>query len=169
VTENPSDGLTVDGFRAVMAAVCSPVTVVTALRDGRPHGTTVSSFCSLSLIPPMVSVALDRSSQLLSVVRRTRRMGVNLIGFEQHELALTFAQKGDAKFAGVAWEEDGGVPRLCAAPGWLACRIDRLVSGGDHVLALGIVLAGAVADAPPLIYQQRTFGTHSRFTDTPNA
>ncbi len=48
-------------FRDVMAGVCTPVTVVTALDGDRPHGTTVSAFASLSMAPPMVLVALDRA------------------------------------------------------------------------------------------------------------
>ena len=47
-------------FREVMAGVATPVSVVTAISDGRPHGTTVSAFASLSMDPPMVLVALDR-------------------------------------------------------------------------------------------------------------
>jgi len=42
-----------------MGSVCTPVSVVTSYDSTRPHGTTVSAFCSLSLTPPMVLVALD--------------------------------------------------------------------------------------------------------------
>jgi flavin reductase (DIM6/NTAB) family NADH-FMN oxidoreductase RutF len=38
-------------FLDVMAHVCTPVTVVTTIADGVPHGTTVSAFMSLSLRP----------------------------------------------------------------------------------------------------------------------
>ena len=52
-------------FRAVMAGVATPVSVVTALSgDGVAHGTTVSAFASLSMSPPMVLVSLDRGSDL---------------------------------------------------------------------------------------------------------
>ena len=40
-------------FRAVMAGVATPVSVVTTLTDGHPHGTTVSAFASLSMARPM--------------------------------------------------------------------------------------------------------------------
>jgi flavin reductase (DIM6/NTAB) family NADH-FMN oxidoreductase RutF len=42
-------------FRAVMAGVATPVSVVSTVTDGRPHGTTVSAFASLSMSPPMVA------------------------------------------------------------------------------------------------------------------
>ena len=116
-------------FRAIMATVCSPVTVVRGMAGDAPHGSTVSDFCSLSLNPPLVSVALDRSSNLLRVIRRTRRMGVNLLGHTHGELALTFAQKSTDKFDGIPWLDDCGLPRLDEAPGWLACDVERVVSG----------------------------------------
>src|SRR4051795_13253886 len=47
-------------FREVMAGVAPPVSVVTAIARGLPHGTTVSAFASLSMDPPMVLVALGR-------------------------------------------------------------------------------------------------------------
>ena len=52
-------------FRDLMAGVCAPVTVVTTMTNGVPRGATVSSFASLSLNPPLVSVAFDRGSALL--------------------------------------------------------------------------------------------------------
>ncbi|MCU1659283.1 MAG: putative oxidoreductase [Pseudonocardiales bacterium] len=58
-------------FLDVMAQVCTPVTVVTTIADGVPHGTTVSAF--MSLRPPMIAVALDLTSDLLVKIRRTPR------------------------------------------------------------------------------------------------
>src|ERR1700684_157373 len=55
------------GFRDLMAAVCAQVTIVTAA-EGGPFGTTVSAFASLSLRPPMITVALDRGSRPLRAV-----------------------------------------------------------------------------------------------------
>ncbi|MEV0074097.1 MULTISPECIES: flavin reductase family protein [unclassified Amycolatopsis] len=150
-------------FRELMGAVCAPVTVVTTTTgEGRPHGTTVSSFASLSLRPPMVSFALDTGSALLSHVRESRRVGVNVLAHGQESVATAFAGRGEAKFAGFSWRDDDGLPRLTGAGGWLVGTVTQLVSGGDHVLVLAEVMASEVADAPPLVYARRTFGTHSR-------
>src|SRR5260370_14840158 len=85
-------------FRDVMSAVCSPVTVITAAGSGRPHGTTVSAFSSLSLDPPMVLVALGKTSELLSFIRATERFGVNVMGRAQAAVAVTVARKDYQKF-----------------------------------------------------------------------
>ncbi|GAA0994133.1 MULTISPECIES: flavin reductase family protein [Streptomyces violaceusniger group] len=67
-------------FRDVMSGVCTPVTIVTSAADGVPFGTTVSSFASLSLDPPLISLALDRGSSLLAQIQTARRFAVNILG-----------------------------------------------------------------------------------------
>ncbi|MBL1101508.1 flavin reductase family protein [Streptomyces sp. 205] len=145
-----------------MAAVCAPVTVITARRNGLPYGTTVSAFASLSLAPPMVVVALDRGSQLLQVIHETGEFGVNVLGREQAGLAANFARKGGSgKFAGVAWRPDSGLPRLPDAGAFVSCRVAQVIEGGDHLLVLADVVAADSTDRAPLTYHRRTFGTHT--------
>jgi flavin reductase (DIM6/NTAB) family NADH-FMN oxidoreductase RutF len=151
-------------FRDVMAAVATPICVVTALSGGRPHGTTVGAFALLSRNPPMVVLSLARTSELLAVIRSTPRFGVNVLGSTHAGWAITFARKGGAaKFAGVPWSLDGGLPRL-PDTGWLVCRVARLIDGGDHVLVLGDVTAAHPASGLPLTYHGRMFGTHAALT-----
>ncbi|MFD5258271.1 flavin reductase family protein [Streptomyces bobili] len=152
-----------DTFRDVMASVCTPVSVVTAMADGDPHGTTVSAFASLSMTPPMVLVSLDRRSRLLAILRETGRFGLNVLGGDQSEIALTFARKAEDRFADVAWELEGGVPRLLGS-GFVACEVESLVDGGDHVVVLGGVLSADPLAGAPLTYHARSFGTHARLT-----
>lgn len=147
-------------FREVMGNVVTPVSIVTALGAGGPHGTTVSAFSSLSMSPPMVLVCLDRGSDLLDIVRSTGRFGLNVMGSGQASLAAGFARKGIDRFAGVEWTLEHGVPRLTGAPGWVACAATQLVPGGDHDIVLGLVLDAGTADGAPLAYHRRTFGTH---------
>ncbi|MEV4581601.1 flavin reductase family protein [Nonomuraea jabiensis] len=151
-----------DAFRAAMAAVCTPVSVVTTLEGGLPYGTTVSAFTSLSLDPPMILVSLDRNSDLLAKVHRTGRFGLNVLASSQPELAMNFARKGGtAKFSGVRWREAGGVPLLPGVASFLACEVERHVDGGDHVVILGNVVYIETADGRPLTYHARAFGTHT--------
>jgi flavin reductase (DIM6/NTAB) family NADH-FMN oxidoreductase RutF len=153
-------------FRDLMAAVCAPVTVVTAAQQG-PFGTTVSAFASLSLRPPMVTAALDRCSRLLEPLLETGRFGVNVLGHGQDETARLFARSAVDRFAAVDWHYDHGLPRLSEAPGWLVCELSQAVPGGDHILLLGTVVDAATRIAPPLVYGHRVFGTHSGFATRP--
>jgi flavin reductase (DIM6/NTAB) family NADH-FMN oxidoreductase RutF len=154
-------------FRDLMAGVCAPVTIVTTLAEGRPHGATVSAFASLSLDPPMVTAALGRGSSLLARILETRRFGVNVLGQAQDDLAVLFARRGADRFAGVSWCLDHGLPRLLEAASWIACDLDKAVEGGDHVLLLGVVRHASRSDAAPLVYGHRVFGTHSGFAGRP--
>nr|WP_051033767.1 flavin reductase family protein [Rhodococcus sp. JVH1] len=156
-----------------MGAVCSPVTVITTLTpDGRPHGTTVSSFASLSMEPPMVSFALDRGSELLRHLHESGRAGINLLSHGQESLAVTFARRGADKFEDVRWRVESGVPRLHGDGGWIAVTVDNFVAGGDHEMILARVDEAESSSSFPLVYARRTFGTHSRFEqamDAPSA
>ncbi|WP_410635079.1 flavin reductase family protein [Amycolatopsis sp. cmx-4-83] len=155
-------------FRAVMAAVCAPVTVVTTTAADGPRGATVSSFTSLSLDPPLVSVAFDRRSALLAEILDAGRFGVNLLGQGQDDLAVRFATRGADRFGGeTAWFTDDRLPRLRDAAGWVACDLERVVEAGDHLLLFGLVTALGRAELPPLVYAHRTFGTHSRYAERP--
>ncbi|WP_234347799.1 flavin reductase family protein [Streptomyces specialis] len=155
-------------FRDLMAGVCAPVTIVTATAEHLPFGATVSSFASLSLRPPMITVALDRGSAVLSRITATRRFGVNVLGRGQDDLAVLFARRGADRFTGTDWHFDHGLPRLGAAPGWLVCDVADVVEGGDHLLLLGTVAHGRATLAPPLVYGFRTFGTHSAYARRPS-
>lgn len=149
-------------FREAMAHLVAPVTVVTASRDdGVPVGTTVSAAMSLSMTPELFGVALSLDSSTLEVVRQSRRFGINILSAAQAGVALVFAGKGDAKFAGVEWHEEAGIPRLAGMSVWVRCSVQDLVPAGDHILVIGAVEASARADGlPPLAYHARSFGTH---------
>jgi flavin reductase (DIM6/NTAB) family NADH-FMN oxidoreductase RutF len=152
-------------FTELMSGVCAPVTVVTAsAADGQPHGSTVSSFASLSLDPPLVSFALDRTSALLAHLQPGSRVGVNVLAAHQQELASVFARRSRGpgrKFDGITWFARAGLPYLPESAGWAAGRVERHVDGGDHVLLVVQVEEAEPTTTAPLVYARRTFGTHS--------
>lgn len=154
-------------FRDLMAGVCAPVAIVTTSDDDGPHGATVSSLASVSLRPPLVSIALDRSSALLARILDSRRFGVNVLGRTQDDLAVVFARRGVDRFHKVHWSMVDGLPRLDGAVGWAACDVHQALEAGDHVLLIGLVRNAASSTQPPLIYGHRIFGTHSQFHQRP--
>lgn len=152
-------------FIEMAGRVCAPVTVVTTTTaSGRPHGSTVSSFATLSIEPPLISFALERRSGLLPHLPRGARVGVNILNADQHGIASAFARRHPepgGKFAGVTWALRDGVPYLPEPAGWTAGRVERHIDGGDHVLLVVRVDEAASTGAAPLVYARRTFGTHS--------
>jgi flavin reductase (DIM6/NTAB) family NADH-FMN oxidoreductase RutF len=154
-----------DLFRAAMSQVATPVVVVTAISMEQPHGTTVGAFTSLSLDPPMISVALDRKSELLAKLRDAEHFGVNVLASDQKVLAANFSKKSPDKFASVDWRPDGGLPRLPGVAVWLACRTSGLLDGGDHVVVLGTVEHAEIDQRSPLVYHDHVFSTVGAIAD----
>lgn len=156
------DVVSADAFRDVMGTVCAPVTVVTArTAEGNPYGTTVSAFSSLSLSPPLVTVALDNESRLLAHIRGSGQIGVNVLAHDQRGIAGVFARSGGDKFAGMAWSWEGGLPRVDGVAAWLVGDVEELVPGGDHALVLAKVRCARTWPTLPLVYVRGRFGTHT--------
>lgn len=154
-------------FRDLMAAVCAPVAIVTASDEDGPHGATVSSLASVSLRPPLISIALDHRSKLLARILGSGRFGVNVLGCAQDDEAKLFASRGVDRFTYVRWSTAKGLPRLEGAVGWAACEVHRTIEAGDHLLLIGLVINASSSPQPPLVYGHRTFGTHSGFQQRP--
>lgn len=154
-------------FRDLMAGVCAPVAIVTTADQEGVHGATVSSLASVSLRPPLVSIALDCNSALLARILDHGRFGVNVLGRAQDDLAVVFASRGVDRFHYVDWSMADGLPRLEGTVGWAACDLVQSVMAGDHQLLIGLVCRAASSQHAPLIYGHRTFGTHSRFQQRP--
>ncbi|HWE90914.1 MAG TPA: cation:proton antiporter [Pseudonocardiaceae bacterium] len=132
-------------LRRVCAHFATGVTVITSGSTsgaaGSAAGTTVNSFTSVSLDPPLVLFCLHRQSRLCPVVRDSGGFVVNFLTRRQKSLASAFAGRESADIAGVAhhWS-DGGLPILSGALAFLACRLVAEHDGGDHIIFLGEVV-----------------------------
>ena len=147
-----------EAFKGAMGAVATPVSVVTAFVDGEAHGTTVSAFMSLSLDPTMILISLQETSNLLDVLRRSRRFGVNVLANDQADIATRFATRGVDRWAGVDWDLCNQVPRINGNASFVACSTFQIISAGDHLVITGLVDHAENTQRPGLVYQHRTFG-----------
>ena len=152
-------------FRDVMAQWPSGVTVVTTLVDGVRHGMTASSFSSVSLDPPLVSVCLDRRLYSHELISASGVFGVNVLAKDQAEVARRFAGMVpglavEDRFEGESWTTaDTGVPLLDSALGWLDCRVVHEYPGGDHTIFVGEVRRRPRRPrTAPLLFHSRGWG-----------
>jgi len=150
----------VENFRSAMANLSAGVSVVTALGDTGPHGTTVTALMSLSKRPPLAAVALDNDSSLLSMLDVGYRIGVNILASNQASIASRFARKAGDRFGKIRWHNDSGRPRLDGVHAWIASTVDRFIAAGDHVLVVASVDSASGSANAPLTYWKRSFGTH---------
>ncbi|MCM6771935.1 flavin reductase family protein [Nocardia sp. CDC159] len=149
-------------LRTVLAQWATGVVVVTTVRpDGGRHGMTASSFTSVALDPPLVSVCLASAGTTCRTVRRSGVFAVNVLGHDHEELGRRFAgSPGETdRFALGRWDTAAtGCPVLTDAVAWLDCVVAACHPAGDHTIVLGLVRDAATPrPAAPLIYHDRTF------------
>jgi 3-hydroxy-9,10-secoandrosta-1,3,5(10)-triene-9,17-dione monooxygenase reductase component len=156
-SKNSEPAVAVDDYRHLFQNVPSPVTVVTAMEDGRSHATTVSSFASLSVEPELVMISLDRKSELLRIVERTGRLGINLLAEGQQATGLACASKNPDKLDGIDWQAVDDLPRLGGTAGWLDCEVVQVLEAGDHKILVSKPRRIESYDRPPMMYHRRTF------------
>ena len=110
-------------FRRACALFPTGVAVLTTrASDGTPHGLTVNAFCSLSLTPPLILVAIDRACSLLDTFEKAERFAINFLSIDQQDLSVRFSQLPEGRFA------------------------------GDHRALIGEVVAASIGEGDPLVF-----------------
>lgn len=146
-------------WRHTMADFPSGITIVTTMEGGRPLGSTVSAFSSLSLRPRLLLVCLDLRSNTLASIDKTGIFAVNILSVGAQALALKFGAKEGEKFSDVDYEiGDMGCPLLTDCCANIECRLGARYIEGDHAILIG--QPGQIVREPtrsPLIYHRGTF------------
>ncbi|AXF12928.1 flavin reductase (plasmid) [Paraburkholderia graminis] len=146
-------------WRETMGEFPSGVTIVTTMENGRPLGSTVSAFSSLSLRPRLLLVCLDLRSNTLAAINKTGTFAVNILSDGAQALALKFGAKEGEKFSDVDYEiGDLGCPLLTDCCANIECRLTTSYMEGDHAILIG--QPGTIVREPmrsPLIYHRGAF------------
>jgi flavin reductase ActVB len=146
-------------FRAAMARYPSGVVIVTtAGLDGEPVGFTATSFCSVSMAPPLVLFCLGKAASCHPAFMAAGSWTVNVLGQDQGALAMRFATRGADKFGGGEFQVGRhGNPVLAQACLTLECDRRDVHDAGDHSILLGEVIDARALGAPPAVYVGRSF------------
>ena len=142
-------------FRAALGQWPSGVSVVTSRAGSVPVGMTVSAFFSVSLIPPLVAVCLDRKSATLDAISMYGHFAVNVLSAEQSALSERFALAPEpTRFDVVTLLDTPSAksPLLAGAIVNLDCEVDATHEAGDHVLCVGRVLLALAHAGEPLLF-----------------
>ncbi len=150
-------------FKAVMGQWPSGVTVVTTTDDAGPAGMTASSFSSVSLNPPLVSICVARNLGMHARLEQAGIFAVNILGKGNVEDGRRFAGMLPGvsdRFAGITTSTAvTGAPLLANTLGWVDCKLWAAHDGGDHTIFVGEVLAAGIdKTAAPLLYHSRSWG-----------
>jgi 3-hydroxy-9,10-secoandrosta-1,3,5(10)-triene-9,17-dione monooxygenase reductase component len=144
---------TAASFREAMSRHASGVVVVSHPVDGRPWGTTVTSFASVSDAPPTVLVALRSDTTSASAICDGGQFGVSVLGSHQLPIARHCAAAGGLKFL----DRFPSIERHSLAH--LHCVLLEAIDAADHVILVGSVTGAATGcEGAPLVYHRRQYG-----------
>ncbi len=151
-----------ESLRRAMRYWVAGVTVVTSAINGQRHGMTVSSFTSISLIPPMILVSLERGARTHGLILRTGYFGVSILPLEQEAISERFAGRigtEDNRFDGLeTFNLISPAPLIAGALAYFDCRVVNIVEAGSSTVFFAEVAAALSVDVgEPLVYTNRTY------------
>jgi flavin reductase ActVB len=146
-------------FREAMSSFPSGATIVTTSdSDGRWWGFTASSFCSVSMDPPLVLTCLASTAQCFTAFAEAPRWNIHVLQHRHADLAMRFATRGAPKFDGAGFQPDAdGLPFLKDVSISLRCASYSKVDGGDHLVLIGRVEEVGMGEEMPFVYFRRKF------------
>jgi len=131
----------------------SGVSILTTRREGGIMGITVSSFCSVSLTPPLILACIDKKARSHQLIERHRSFGVNVLKSGQERLSeLAAGHAGDRGnwLEGVPYRKaETGAPILSDCLAWFDCSLEAIHEGGDHTIFVGRVEAAGHSEGRP--------------------
>jgi flavin reductase (DIM6/NTAB) family NADH-FMN oxidoreductase RutF len=141
-------------FRRACSKFATGVTIAAVIApDGMPHGLTVSSFTSVSLVPPMLLICIDHKTKVLEYFRLSPSFGISVLSEQQQETSNRFAARGENRFHKTPWHAGkSGAPLIDGALATFDCEVEQIVEAGDHAIFIARVRAVAFDDGQPLLY-----------------
>jgi flavin reductase (DIM6/NTAB) family NADH-FMN oxidoreductase RutF len=159
--------VTVDQYKSVMRRWASGVSVLTTHREGGIQGITVSSFCSLSLSPPLVLACIDKKTRSHGLIARHRAFAINVLKAGQErlsEMAAGHAGERGNWLEGFRYRKaETGAPILNDCLAWFDCSLETIHDGGDHTIFVGRVEAAGHSEGRPLLYCE---GAYHKMSET---
>ena len=152
-----------EGLKRAMRTYPQGVAVATTSTPEGPKGITVSSFTSVSLDPPLVLMAIAKSSALHDLFRGAKSYAINFLADDLKSVSDRFAGRTGAKerFEGVKFARGGsGSPIIDGVRAVIECRAWKVFEGGDHSILVGeVVSAKALNSKRPLVYFSQQYTT----------
>ena len=141
-------------LRAALGSFVSGITVITCTdADQNPRGITVSSFCSLSLEPPMLLWCLAKNAGSADTFQNTPRFRVHVLAHDQWPVAELFASRNIDRFKRVDWSlTETGLPALENCAAFFECSRSQVYDGGDHWIFTGLIEDFQASNTEPLAY-----------------
>lgn len=147
-------------LREAFGSFPTGVVAVAAEVDGRLLGLAASSFTSVSLDPPLVSISLATTSKTWPLLRRAAHLGLTVLADHHGPLCRQLAGPVEHRFEGVAHTvTPEGAVVIDDGLAKFDTTVHRAVDAGDHVLVLlELHAVDHRVDGGPLLFHRSVFG-----------
>ncbi|CDM65167.1 flavin reductase family protein [Pyrinomonas methylaliphatogenes] len=150
-------------LRNAMGRFATGVCVLTVNVGRELHGMTLNSLTSVSLHPPLILVCLANGTRTERAVRARGAFVINVLRYEQLDLANRFARPGEDHFKDLAilWDERG-LPLLPECLAYVMGRVEEIRAAGDHQIVIARVVGLKCGEGRPLLFfrgQYREIGS----------
>jgi 3-hydroxy-9,10-secoandrosta-1,3,5(10)-triene-9,17-dione monooxygenase reductase component len=123
---------------------------------------TCNSFSTVSLDPALVLWSIRKESHSHQAFTQSHGYTVSVLASTQQHLAMQFTHgTQQERFLNLELEQcaDSSNPRISHAVAWFDCKLEQIITAGDHDILIGRVLEFGSGEGEGLIYSQRQFGT----------
>ncbi|MEN3615745.1 flavin reductase family protein [Plantactinospora sp. ZYX-F-223] len=151
-------------LRRVFSTFPTGVVAIAAVVDGAPTGLAASSFTSVSLDPPIVSLCVAHTSTTWPVLRSAPSYGISVLSVDQEQACRQLSSRGVDRFAALGWRvSDGGAVFLDGASAWLDCTLLEQITAGDHdIVLLRVHDLGGDVEIAPLVFHASQYRSLER-------
>lgn len=131
------------GLKEAMRRMPGAVALITTCdpANDKPAGLAASAVIPVSMEPPSMLVAINRSASAHSAIERAGRYCINLLDTTQTALVGLFSSSTmrDQRFAAAEWQYRDGLPYLSGACANIFCDVATTLIHGTHELFIGNV------------------------------
>ena len=118
---------------------------------------TVSWAMQSSFDPPLITIAVQKDSDLNETIQRAQSFSLTVLGKQDEQLIKTFAEQTEVDYSnqkvnGVSYQEgETGAPVLQCGIATLECTLeDALTTPGDHLLFVGRIVSAESRGENPI-------------------
>jgi flavin reductase (DIM6/NTAB) family NADH-FMN oxidoreductase RutF len=146
-------------LRNAFASFPSGVVAVAARVDGELVGMAASSFTSVSMDPPLVSICVQKSSSTWPRLALSNRIGISVLSDAHHVACQKLSSKEGDRFQDLAiTETEVGAVFIDGSSSHFDCSVWSEVSAGDHkIVLLHVKGIDVKPDCLPMVFHASGF------------
>lgn len=125
------------------------------------NGMTAAWVSQVSIKPPIISVAVNKSHYTAELISKAKSFSVNILSPEQMDLAQkcgSVSGRDQDKLQGeeISYQVTGS-PLLNNCAAYLDCKLDQQIEAGDHILFIGTVIKADSKRQSVLVYRSSEY------------